>query len=322
MNRSEGRASVTDKKCLNIEQELFLSQAIHAAQISVFELDLKTMHYAQLVNAEAILSKSSQEIDDELSVYDGLEPEEYRARILDYFYDAADHPRVSAAFQTVLTQQKADYYARIKVGDYAYVWCQINLVLHSENGRPTAVIGAVSNVDRLMRQSEAYREKAERDSMTQLLNKSYTESCIARIFDSKRMRSHALLLMDLDDFKQVNDRYGHREGDHVLCGCAENLLSLFRRTDIIGRWGGDEFVVLMTDIADETILHSKLEQVLARQAAGGRATCSIGVAVFPRDGKTLDEIFSKADQALYLAKRMKNTYVIYSPELAPGENGK
>lgn len=305
---------MTDMERKLIQYKDFLRAAIEAAQISIFELDLSSMHYTRLMNTEAIVAKHSEEILRELEEFEETEPSAYRARALEYFYAPEDRRTVTAAFEESLRLHSGSYYARVRNGKQGIVWCKVDLGVRLEDGKPAAVIGAVSNVDRLMRQSEAYRERAERDSLTQLLNKRYTESCISRIFESNPTRCHALILLDLDNFKQVNDNFGHREGDNVLRACAEHMTSLFRHTDIIGRWGGDEFVVLMTDVPNEEILHRKLGQLLERGLGDQNVTRSMGVAMFPRDGHSLDELFCKADRALYAAKRTKNSYVIYDED--------
>ena len=119
----------------------------------------------------------------------------------------------------------------------------------------------------------------------------------------------------------MNDSCGHREGDNVLRACAEHMTALFRHTDIIGRWGGDEFVVLMTDVPNEEVLRRKLNQLLECRPGDRGVTRSIGVALFPRDGRGLDELFCKADQALYAAKRTRNAYVIYDGGAVPALKG-
>lgn len=128
----------------------------------------------------------------------------------------------------------------------------------------------------------------------------------------------ALLLLDLDDFKLVNDSLGHYAGDQLLRQIGEFLQHAFRSTDFIGRFGGDEFIVLMKGPISTAIVEKKasliLQMLRSIQMSGlpKEITCSIGCVV-SEDGDTYDELFIKADKALYTAKKNgKNGYHLYS----------
>lgn len=132
----------------------------------------------------------------------------------------------------------------------------------------------------------------------------------------------ALLIIDLDDFKQVNDSYGHMFGDAVLVQAAQTIKKLFRSKDIVGRIGGEEFMVLMKDITDSEIVNIRCNQlntafhdILCRQMTENPLSCSIGVSFAPAHGRSYFELFCCADQALYLAKDQgKDRYAFYDPE--------
>lgn len=126
----------------------------------------------------------------------------------------------------------------------------------------------------------------------------------------------AVLLVDLDDFKPVNDRHGHTAGDDVLRVTAGRLRECLRSTDTVARFGGDEFVIVLdglTDDADVSRIASKINGTVARPIAPVWSTepgtpdaligCSIGIAVFPRDGDGADELIRLADAAMYQAKK-------------------
>ncbi|MEG0734101.1 GGDEF domain-containing protein, partial [Anaerorhabdus sp.] len=115
----------------------------------------------------------------------------------------------------------------------------------------------------------------------------------------------ALLMLDIDDFKDVNDRYGHAEGDRVLGEVAIELKERFRSRDIVGRVGGDEFTILMTDIPSKDVAIKKAEELCSairnRRFTKCEITVSIGIA-FANDEKSFNEIYNEADEALYQAK--------------------
>jgi len=122
--------------------------------------------------------------------------------------------------------------------------------------------------------------------------------------------SFALLLLDLDHFKEINDQYGHEVGDAVLVESARRMTGEIRACDTVARHGGDEFVVLLAntlDINDALAVAEKLRHAIAQplESADRRLsiTPSIGVAMYPADGKTLDDLRRAADEAMYEAKK-------------------
>ncbi len=115
------------------------------------------------------------------------------------------------------------------------------------------------------------------------------------------------MVIDLDQFKLVNDTVGHDAGDRVLAAAAGALRSAVRETDIVGRWGGDEFVVLMPGIADARSVPDRaamIARAIAEAPAvdGHELTASVGAALFPIHGATLEHLLRAADRAMYAAK--------------------
>lgn len=156
------------------------------------------------------------------------------------------------------------------------------------------------------------------DSLTGILNRGALVSSIrSRIDRDFPVVSGTLLLFDLDDFKGINDKCGHSVGDEVLIALGDILRSSFRSTDLVGRFGGDEFIVYAPELSDVCVARRKVEEVLSRmkvhmeRAAGEGATCSAGVVVAEGAQVVYEELFSKADSALYEAKHAgKASYVL------------
>jgi diguanylate cyclase (GGDEF)-like protein/hemerythrin-like metal-binding protein len=156
------------------------------------------------------------------------------------------------------------------------------------------------------------------DSLTGLPNRGYLLDRAGRaLSDAKRnARSCALLLVDLDNFKNVNDTRGHAAGDAVLKAIGDRLMRCARSTDLVGRLGGDEFVIVLPSLVqrDETALvASRVIRAASEpvKAAGGmcQVGASVGIAVYPQDGPDLDMLVSHADAAMYRAKALgKNRY--------------
>ncbi|MBR7149590.1 MAG: diguanylate cyclase [Oscillospiraceae bacterium] len=213
---------------------------------------------------------------------------------------------------------------RIATGDGHYLWYKITGTLQKdENGAPVRIIGMLQNIDELKRAAITLREQAERDALTKLLNKASSQRLISEyLLEREPSAMAALLVLDLDNFKGVNDTYGHLYGDAMLAQIGATLRRLFRSNDVIGRIGGDEFVILLRDIPDEKILHSRCELLLetfrelfGRIAPALPVSLSIGAAFAPVHGTSYADLFHHADEALYQAKNEgKNTYCVYDPQ--------
>jgi len=149
------------------------------------------------------------------------------------------------------------------------------------------------------------------DSLTGLYNRRHFFELAQREFDRTRRYQHALsaLMLDIDRFKLVNDAYGHATGDHVLRLVAERCQASLRKTDVLGRYGGEEFAIVLpdTDAARARLVAEKLRQSIARPIGTAQAlvtiTASLGVAPLEETCADLDGLLQRADQALYMAKR-------------------
>lgn len=181
------------------------------------------------------------------------------------------------------------------------------------------------NIDETKRQEIGLKEKAQQDSLTSLLNKKTAETMINDVFcTSDKDARHALLMLDLDNFKKVNDSLGHAFGDKVLVEFSQEMRRAFRGDDIIGRIGGDEFILLVRNYGRlETLqwrvleLCSKLVKTYVNGLEKYTVSASIGVSLFPEHGRTYKELQKKADNALYYSKgHGKNTFTFYKKELS------
>ena len=200
------------------------------------------------------------------------------------------------------------------------IWCRATITaVYDESGQPCRAVGLISDIDRQKRQLQQIEDSARRDAMTRLYNKTFAEELVRRHL-AENPGPAALLLADIDNFKGVNDTLGHLCGDAVLCEVAHALRGCFRSTDVVGRAGGDEFLVFLPDMPKGPALARKAEELCevfhrAGAAAGCEISGSVGIALCPADGRDYTTLFEHADVALYDAKRHgKNRYAFYSPE--------
>ena len=178
-------------------------------------------------------------------------------------------------------------------------------------GEPAAVVSFVDINDQQVAEQDLSR-RARYDLTTGLLNRSATIDALGIELQrqSRRDGHTALMWLDLDGFKEVNDRYGHGAGDSVLREVAERLQRTVRRQDIVGRLGGDEFAVIVTDSELPEGIESTATRVLAEISApiGWRnqtleVSASIGIAMAPEDASTATDVLHAADTAMYAAKK-------------------
>lgn len=157
--------------------------------------------------------------------------------------------------------------------------------------------------------------EASRDPLTGLYNRRrFQQEVEKHMGDETESGKGSILLLDMDCFKQVNDTYGHAEGDTVLKNFAEALLQTFRRRDIIGRLGGDEFIVFLRDVTDKEILNRRMEELKRTLTTmEGRAiTCSVGISFVKREGLPYEKYVEEADEAMYFSKQKgRNCYSYY-----------
>lgn len=163
-------------------------------------------------------------------------------------------------------------------------------------------------------------QKAEEDPLTGLLNKESTARSITDWLNEERCKGFQVLLMvDLDHFKEINDTYGHATGDLVLKKAAQVLRGVFRETDIVGRVGGDEFMVFLKNVGNPEVvqrlmstLNSRIRAVTVDDLPEETLSCSIGAAFYPRHGKDFTLLYENADRALYEAKRAgRNGHAVF-----------
>ena len=186
---------------------------------------------------------------------------------------------------------------------------------------------SIENIFAFLIESYKAQQEASTDKLTSALTKKYTENALSNLLEASKIKnkSFAILMYDLDKFKKINDNFGHQTGDTVLKTTAKTILNILKQGQILGRVGGEEFIVLLPDTKKEQalIIAEKIRKqirALHFDEPSLRVTVSIGVAVFPKHGTTEKDLLSKVDQALYVAKnRGRDQTVVWKEDVESGK---
>lgn len=228
----------------------------------------------------------------------------------------ADDSQVASSREVREVEENALHCA----GDNCYVTTKFPLL--DEQDEVYAICSISTDITARKRQEEKIAHQAHFDSLTDLPNRFLSLDRLSQLLNDagRRNLQVAVLFIDLDDFKKVNDTLGHETGDKLLITAANRLRQAVRKGDTVGRLGGDEFIVLLgglTDSAESTpVVENLLEQFRRSFHVDGREmllTASIGVALFPSDGDDASELLRNADSAMYHAKEKgRNTYSYFT----------
>ncbi len=303
--------SVQQYQALQNEHEVY-TVATHFSNSVLFRLDLNTMRVSLF--GEAIKSFNLQALD-------GADINEIAARGIVLQEDAA-------VFQGLIADMRAgiERIARMRMhaADGRKDWYMVEYkIAKGKGGNPEQAVGKITNVQK----NQELQEKATIDLLTNCMNKgTFEASCMNLLSEQSTEDAHVFFIIDLDNFKAVNDNLGHFFGDIVLKEVATKLKRIFRNTDYIARIGGDEFAVLMQSVASEDTIRSKAEEIVKQiditYRGGGssyRISASVGVAYYPLHANNYEDIYRRADLALYHAKNTgKNAYKVYEASLEQG----
>ncbi len=195
-------------------------------------------------------------------------------------------------------------------GDYRYIK-YISKIYRSKFSDSIRMLTFIKNNDEEARATNQLKLNALTDPLTGLNNRKAVMDRIKNCVENKEaFDSHALMFVDIDRFKLINDTLGHPCGDKLLKSAAQKMNSVFRETDLIGRVGGDEFLILLKHVKEPFIVREKAEALL--ESISGlsdeinspvQISCSIGISLYEGDGTSFDKLYERADTAMYRAKR-------------------
>lgn len=268
--------------------------------------------------------------------------------------NGADSEQLAQMKQTVVNKSNSINYVDQKGGSHAYVCSRLGILDWSvvteltvsyvdkqverewENVRNVAIqmivlttflgcIVLVFNVIAMASNKEknaSLEAKADTDLLTDLYNKAATERKIKEYISEHPEEQALMFVLDIDNFKKINDTMGHAFGDEVLRAVGTMIKTEFRASDIIGRTGGDEFTIFLKHVKEEEELKKQVERILCffsnlqvGEYVKYSPNASIGAAVFPKDASDFESLYKAADAALYVAKkRGKNQLAFYGDD--------
>lgn len=216
---------------------------------------------------------------------------------------------------------QGEIWNRRKGGEIYPQWLTISAV-RNDKGEPEKYVGVFTDISRIKHSTTHIEHLAHHDALTDLPNRLLLHSRLTHSLERAHRNNTqgALLFLDLDKFKSVNDSLGHKAGDDLLQQVAHRITSRLREVDTLARLGGDEFVVVLDDIAvaeqagqvARAIIDILGQPFVLGDKHGVQIGCSIGICLFPQDGMTVDELLDRADKALYQVKQSgRNAFCYY-----------
>jgi diguanylate cyclase (GGDEF)-like protein/PAS domain S-box-containing protein len=197
--------------------------------------------------------------------------------------------------------------------------------VRDDQGEVTHFVGIVNDITEIINYQQQLERQANYDGLTGLANRNLLQDRLRQgiAYALRRSRQLALLFIDLDDFKLVNDSLGHQAGDRLIREAALRLKSQMREDDTVARVGGDEFVVALFDIGDDEVVLNAMQRIIAEMTRPFSiddrdlyVTCSIGVSLYPKDGEDAITLLRNADTAMYRAKEQgRNGFRFYTSDM-------
>lgn len=234
-----------------------------------------------------------------------------------------------------VSQEGGKAYAEIRIREKeGYRWLSLTTrVLYHPDGAPRSVIGKIADIDARKKEEQKLRDEATKDALTGILNRVAFREEADKLLDAAaegRGGRLAMLILDIDGFKSINDQLGHLYGDTVLLALTDAMREVAVEGDLLGRFGGDEFTMFLSDYKSLPELRGRIELLRERFseicAADGeelRCSISVGTALYGYDGVTVTELLTNADIALYYVKEQgKNGYAICTEDIKERFAGK
>lgn len=302
------------------EQNALFRDAIITDAALYFEVDLQSDRYLLLSDTMV-----GQGVTKESSY---IESNEYLCRRLvvkehqDRYRAITAREHLMKSFSEGKRMQNVQY--KMRVGSEKFAWMEATFYLYYNKVlEDVCCFTCIKNVDDKKRYELALEENVKKDPLTGVYNRAAARKMIdTYLQEHGKEQSSAFFMVDLDNFKVINDTFGHCYGDEVLVTVAETLKSSVRPNDLVARIGGDEFVIFLAGADDKEYVYHQAEVILNRlfmtyatEKGKNVLSCSLGIAFSPEQGMDFETLYAKADKAQYHSKaKGKNQYSEYSIE--------
>lgn len=237
---------------------------------------------------------------------------------------AADRERIGELLAKAYVGETS-HFEFIAAGSREQIWKSCFVPIMNKNGSVEKLMGITEDITKRKRTEEKIQYLSTHDVLTGLPNRSMFSQQLNHAIQTARryQRQFAVLFIDLDRFKNINDTLGHEAGDHLLQQIAVQLKQSLRATDVVARLGGDEFVILIEEVSDPNqvaLVANKILTTITKPITlvgqKFRITASIGICIYPKDAEDEQSLIKNSDKAMYLAKEEgKNNYQFYSKEI-------
>ena len=306
-----------------LEQKRRLSEerfqlAVNGSNDGIWDWDIKkgTVYFSPRLNNMLGITNKHQAISNPLDIWKQRTHPEDRDAALEKIKKYLRHSQ-----QGLFVSEH-----RMRRPDGSYIWVLLRAkAIRDNEGKAIRISGSISDIDHRKQQEAKLQYQALHDTLTGLPNRTLLMDRLLQSINSanRRQGSLALIIMDLDRFKEINDTLGHQVGDEVLQKAADRLRRILRKTDIVVRLGGDEFAVLLP-VGDKIYAKHVAEKILLAfnkvfelDRHDLYIGCSMGIALFPENGRNIQTLIRHADVAMYAAKRANSGYAMYNIEEDP-----
>ncbi|MEW5965475.1 MAG: EAL domain-containing protein [Pseudomonadota bacterium] len=290
--------------------------ALDSTGAGVWDLDVPAGRILLSSRCKSILGYADDEIGDRLEAWHArIHPDDLSV------LQATCRPLFDGDGEVFVNEHRK----RCKDGSWKWVQSRGMVAARDAEGRPLRIIGTYLDISARKAAEETIRHQAHFDPLTQLPNRRLFLDRLGQ--DTVKARRDqqplALLLIDLDEFKEVNDTLGHDAGDRLLQEAAQRIRHCVRDTDTVARLGGDEFTVVLTELSDRTHVEDIAQKILDRLAEPFQlgdevvyVSASLGITLYPNDADDIDTLLKHADQAMYAAKKQgRNRFSYFTAAL-------
>jgi diguanylate cyclase (GGDEF)-like protein/PAS domain S-box-containing protein len=298
------------------ESEARWSFALEGGGDCVWDWNIQTNEVSLSKGGKSMFGFADDEIGNDMSEWNARVHPEDIASLLGH---------ISEFFHAKTDRFSGEYRVRCKDGSWKWILTRGMVAHRSDEGRVTRMIGTHTDLSERKKAEETIRRQAHYDALTQLPNRRLFRDRLEQTIRRARhdRSAFALILIDLDHFKEVNDTLGHDAGDFLLVDAGQRIQHSVRESDTVARMGGDEFVVILPDIKDPLNIERVTQSIITKLSSPfilgeekAFISASIGITLFPEDADSMETLLKNADQAMYSAKNSgRNRMSYFTPAL-------